>query len=62
MDENDGRALPGPEEIAAADALAREFLEQISAVPPERRRLFTSDKFSGAFAEPIESDSTQQNE
>lgn len=62
MDKKDARELPGPEEIAAADALAREFLEQISAVPPEQRRLFTSDKFSGAFAEPIDSDSTQQDE
>lgn len=55
MDEKHGQALPEPEEVAAADALAREFLVQISAVPPEQRRLFTSDKFSGAFAEHSES-------
>lgn len=62
MNENNGKALPGPEEVAAADALARDFLTQISAAPPEQRRLITSDKFSGAFAESIDSDSAQQDE
>lgn len=52
MIDGEGRRLPTPEEAAAADALAREFLEQISAVPVEERNLLTSEKFAGPIAEP----------
>ena len=41
--------LPSPTEIAAADAQARQFLDEISAVPVEQRTVLESDK----FAEPI---------
>lgn len=41
--------LPSPAEIAAADAQARQFLDEISAVPVEQRTVLESDK----FAEPI---------
>lgn len=41
--------LPSPTEIAAADAQARQFLDEISAVPAEQRTVLESDK----FAEPI---------
>lgn len=42
--------LPSPTEIAAADAQARQFLEQISAVPTEQRTVIESDKFAGPIA------------
>lgn len=42
--------LPSPTEIAAADAQARQFLEQISAVPAEQRTVLESDKFAGPIA------------
>lgn len=41
--------LPSPTEIAAANAQARQFLDEISAVPVEQRTVLESDK----FAEPI---------
>lgn len=41
--------LPSPTEIAVADAQARQFLDEISAVPVEQRTVLESDK----FAEPI---------
>ena len=42
--------LPSPAEIAAADAQARQFLDEISAVPAEQRTVLESDKFAGAIA------------
>lgn len=51
MTDEDRPTLPTPEEVAAADALARQFLEQISAVPTEERTLLGSDKFAGPIAE-----------
>lgn len=42
--------LPSPTEIAAADAQARQFLDEISAVPVEQRTVLESDKFAGPIA------------
>lgn len=42
--------LPSPTEIAAADAQARQFLDEISAVPAEQRTVLESDKFAGPIA------------
>ena len=42
--------LPSPAEIAAADAQARQFLDEISAVPVEQRTVLESDKFAGPIA------------
>ncbi len=42
--------LPSPAEIAAADAQARQFLDEISAVPAEQRTVLESDKFAGPIA------------
>lgn len=42
--------LPSPAEIAAADAQARQFLDEISAVPVEQRTVLESDKFAGSIA------------
>lgn len=42
--------LPSPTEIAAADAQARQFLDEISAVPVEQRTVLESDKFTGPIA------------
>ncbi len=42
--------LPSPTEIAAADAQARQFLDEISAVPVEQRTVIESDKFAGPIA------------
>lgn len=49
--------LPSPEEIAAADALGREFLRQISAVPADQRKVLDSEKFAGPIGA-AESDDT----
>ena len=43
-------ALPSPAEIAATDAQARQFLDEISAVPVEQRTVLESDKFAGPIA------------
>lgn len=48
----ENRSLPSPQEVAAADALAREFLRQISAVPADERILITSEKFAGPIGIP----------
>ncbi len=61
MNEENKLPLPTPEEAAAADALAREFLAQISAVPVDERKVLTSDKFAGAIAEPA-SDNLDQGD
>ncbi|VEJ60127.1 hypothetical protein [Arachnia propionica] len=53
MTEKDHPNLPTPEEVAAADALARQFLEQISAVPVNERKLLKSDKFADPIAERV---------
>ena len=42
--------LPSQAEIAAADAQARQFLDEISAVPAEQRTVLESDKFAGPIA------------
>ena len=42
--------LPSPAEIVAADAQARQFLDEISAVPAEQRTVLESDKFAGPIA------------
>ena len=42
--------LPSPTEIAAADAQARQFLDEISAVPVEQRTVLESNKFAGPIA------------
>ena len=42
--------LPSPTDIAAADAQARQFLDEISAVPIEQRTVIESDKFAGPIA------------
>lgn len=42
--------LPSPAEVAAADAQARQFLDEISAVPAEQRTVLESDKFAGPIA------------
>ena len=42
--------LPSPAEIAATDAQARQFLDEISAVPAEQRTVLESDKFAGPIA------------
>ena len=42
--------LPSPAEIAATDAQARQFLDEISAVPVEQRTVLESDKFAGPIA------------
>ena len=42
--------LPSPTEIAVADAQARQFLDEISAVPVEQRTVIESDKFAGPIA------------
>ena len=42
--------LPSPAEIAAADAQARQFLDETSAVPVEQRTVIESDKFAGPIA------------
>lgn len=42
--------LPSPAEIAAADTQARQFLDEISAVPVEQRTVLESDKFAGPIA------------
>lgn len=53
MTEKDRPNLPMPEEVAAADAVARQFLEQISAVPVNERKLLESDKFADPIAERV---------
>lgn len=53
MTEKDRPNLPTPEEAAAADMLARQFLEQISAVPVNERKLLESDKFADPIAERV---------
>lgn len=42
--------LPSPTEIVAADAQARQFLDEISTVPVEQRTVLESDKFAGPIA------------
>ena len=48
--DNPAVTLPSPTEIAAADAQARQFLDEISAVPVEQRTVLESDKFAGPIA------------
>ncbi len=39
--------IPTPEEVAAANAQAMEFLERVKAVPESERISVMSEKFSG---------------
>jgi len=44
---------PSSEEIAAAEKMAREFLEKIADVPEGGRKPLTSEKFAGPFAQTV---------
>ena len=44
---------PSSEEIAAAEKMAREFLQKIAAVPEGDRKPLTSEKFAGPIAQTV---------
>lgn len=44
---------PSSEEIAAAEKVAREFLQKIATVPEGDRKPLTSEKFAGPIAQTV---------